>query len=443
MTADNDAPAATGASQEVSGENSTPDNTGWAASDKNIVWIGRILAQLRLPLTEVIAALRVATKGADDPQGEFKCGLDAWRLASPDVELDQTPSVIEALGESVKQTVMPEAVDVTTLAGRPPRPYIIEGLWPLRSVLAIVAEEGFGKTVLAEQLCRQAVRGDRVLDFFDLGEAAPKRVLFIDTEMEEEDALDRDADARNRGLEVKPGQLFWYSAGGLDLDDERDLEVVSRELRRVQPHLLWIDSGINAVSEPEEGVPVQQFFNNVSRLMRQFDLLGVGLTLHARKRAQGSTKRRFDDLFGSREWKGRLNTALYMEGTRITAWKNRGGRLGSIWRQEPGKRPYAVLNTPGLSDATAVPFTVSLPEEGAGPEADAREALEAKVREVLAQRPDELTKTALAATVGGRKADALVAIDHLQSNGAVVPNAPKAKLRLAERSGSKWSTAIQ
>jgi hypothetical protein len=329
------------------------------------------------------------------------------------------------------------AIDVTTLAVRPARPYIVEGLWQLHSVLGIAAEEGEGKTLLGEQFCRQALRGERVFDFFDLGQTPPQRILYIDTEMEEDDAKDRDDDARHRGLSVRPDQFYWYSPGGLTLDE--DLVPIEGELERVRPDLVWIDSAINAVSNAEEGLPVKKFFNNLSYLMRSFQLLGIGLTFHPRKRAQGSNERRFDDLFGSREWKGRPNTVLWVEGSRITAWKNRGGRLNKLLKTEPGKRPYATLNRPGLSDEAAVPFTITLPQETSG---ESEGAIEAKVREVLAERPDELTKTALAEAVGGRKQDALAVVNRLIRDRAIVPNTPRAKLRLAEKPPGAvgWST---
>jgi hypothetical protein len=192
--------------------------------------------------------------------------------------------------------------------------------------------------------------------------------------------------------------------------------------------LVWFDSAINAVSDAEEGVVVKTFFNNLSRLMREHDLLGIGLTLHTRKRAQGAHERRFDDLFGSREWKGRLNTLAYIEGTRIVSWKNRGGRLARRFKSEPGKRPYAILNRPGLQDVTAIPFNVTAPDDMVAAN-DAE--IVARVREILTAQPDVLTKSALALAAGGRKAAVLKVIEQLQLHGEVVPDQLKAKLRMA------------
>jgi hypothetical protein len=202
--------------------------------------------------------------------------------------------------------------------------------------------------------------------------------------MEEDDAKERDDDMNRRGLTVPAGKLFWWSPGGLALDNEFDFAYLQAEVASVRPDVVWIDSGINAVSEAEEGTKVKQFFNHLSQLMREFDLLGIGLTLHTRKRAQAQRGgRQFDDLFGSREWKGRLNTMLYMEGQTITAWKNRGGRMNKMFKREPGKRPWAVLQRPGLTDDTCMPFVIALPEEGAQ---ENSADLENKVVEVFARR---------------------------------------------------------
>ncbi len=326
------------------------------------------------------------------------------------------------------QESAPHAIDVTTLSNRPPRAQIIEGIWPVKSILGIAGEEGDGKTLLAEQILRQLLRGEQPLGFFDAGEAVPKRVLFVDTEMEEDDAAERNADMETRGLEVKAGQLYWYCAGGLALDNPQDVALVDQEIVRVGADLVWIDSGINSVSEAEDGTPVKKFFNNLSRMMRERDLVGVGLTLHTRKRGQGVTGRQFDDLFGSREWKGRLNTLIYIEGDLATSWKNRGGRLGRMWGSQPGRRPMAVLNRPGLSDDSVVPFNLTVPEDWG---AVKTENTEATVREILGAEPDTYTKTTLAEKVGARKQDAMAIITRLQAEGIVVPTERGAKLRLA------------
>lgn len=184
------------------------------------------------------------------------------------------------------------------------------------------------------------------------------------------------------------------------------------------------------MSLPEEGDAVKALFNNLSRLMRRYDVKGVGLSLHTRKRQQGASGRAFDDLFGSREWKGRLNTVLYFEGTKIMSWKNRGGQLHNRFKREAGKRPWAVLNRPGLTEADVAPFTISFPEDHQ--QQDGAE-VEAKIFDILRGQPDHFTKSSLAAEAGGRKEDVLAVINRLQDQGVIGPKQTRgAKLKLLE-----------
>jgi hypothetical protein len=69
-----------------------------------------------------------------------------------DSDNDVAPSV-EPVSVSAVNTFedRAHAVDVTTLASRPARRHIVEDLWAEKSILAIAAEEGDGKTIWAEQ----------------------------------------------------------------------------------------------------------------------------------------------------------------------------------------------------------------------------------------------------------------------------------------------------
>jgi hypothetical protein len=130
------------------------------------------------------------------------------------------------------------AIDVTELVNRPPRPQIIDDIWPVKSIIALAAEEGDGKTLMADQILRQALRGERVLGFFDVGEAGPRRVLFVDTEMEEEDAVERNAEMVGRGLGIDEDQFYWFTPGGLMLDKEDDFKLLCDEVARVRPDVV-------------------------------------------------------------------------------------------------------------------------------------------------------------------------------------------------------------
>ena len=61
------------------------------------------------------------------------------------------------------------------------------------------------------------------------------------------------------------------------------------------------------------------------RLLKYEGVRTVVMLAQPRKRAQGEPNgRRFDDLFGSRVWKGRASVVLFLEHERITVWKQRG-----------------------------------------------------------------------------------------------------------------------
>lgn len=312
--------------------------------------------------------------------------------------------------------------DIAGTHERPSRDFIIEDVWPVKSVLAIVGEEGDGKTLLADQMLRQLVRREPILGAFEPGGRDIERVLFVDTEMEDEDAWERDAEMRQRGLALDLGRMFWWSPGGLDLSDPRDVELLMSEVRRRNVDLVWIDSGINAVADATDEVAVKHLFNNLKRLQRQCDLAGVGLSLHTRKTQEGRGGRRFDDLYGSREWKGRVNTALYIDKQTITAWKNRGGRLRKLWPLHRG-HPQATLERPGYEDDSCPPFRVSI--DGSRSEDS---GLEQEVREILLADPDTLTKDALAKKLGGNRQSCLKEIQRLLDAGLIGPNEPRKRL---------------
>src|SRR5438132_1028975 len=86
--------------------------------------------------------------------------------------------------------------------------------------------------------------------------------------------------------------------GGAD-EDRRWLE---DELAKSGAGLMWLDAGGSAVEDPKDDTSVRALFGWLHKLLGD-GLEATGLTLHPRKRAQGEYGRRFDDLFGSREWK--------------------------------------------------------------------------------------------------------------------------------------------
>jgi hypothetical protein len=246
--------------------------------------------------------------------------------------------------------------------------------------------------------------------------------------MEQTDGAARAGDFTARGLEVPSGTMFWLSNSEINLSDsDEDQAYLANEIRRIGATLLWIDTGNNAVSDPKDDIPVRAFFNYLSRLKREAGVVAVGLTLQPRKRAQGEYSRGFDDLFGSREWKGRLWKALYIDGEKITCWKDRGGHIRRRWPGRSGKYAAASLLRPGLEDPSVVPFRIEATEPPAPVDED---AVKAHALAIVQAEPEVYAKTSLAERLDVRRQDALRLVGQLISEGRIGPHKGRAKLRL-------------
>lgn len=325
----------------------------------------------------------------------------------------------------------PQPVDVTDRAVRPTSAgrFVVEGLWGEGHVIGIAGEEGEGKSLMADQILRQVLRGEPVLGFFELGELRPRRGLLVDTEMDDTENDVRARDAEARGLTVDPGTLFSVAVEGLRLDvSSDDQRWLAETVAGLGAEILWLDTGTNAVEDPKDDVAVRPFFDYLNRLKREAGVLAVGLTLQNRKREQGNYGRRFDDLFGSREWKGRLWKALYIEGSRIICWKDRGGHLRRLWpARQADKYPVATLERPGLGDDAAAPFVISAAE----PKPDVDEAtLREKAIALVTAKPDHYTRTSLADALGGKTQTTRAIVRRLVEDGHLGPNEDRAKLRV-------------
>jgi hypothetical protein len=356
-----------------------------------------------------------------------------------DGEREQDPRLVDGMTFALsggEPDQRPDAVDVAALtrwSEDEQQPMVLQHLIPWQSVIAITGEEGEGKTTLADQIVRQMARGDDALGMFEPGDMRASRTLFVDTEQEEAEVRRRVSEMNGRGLRVPEASLFWLWAGGLNLAASvEDRAYIEDQISYVGADFLWIDAGSNAVEDPKDDGCARAFFNYLSDLMRSHELKAQGLTLHPRKRAQGEYGRRFDDLFGSREFKGRTTKALYLDGGSVIAWKDRGGDLRKVWPNRAGGRyPKALLRRPGMEDETAVPFIVEPGEAEA--EIDA-EALERKALDLVEEQPEHYTKTTLAEALGGRRIDAIEVVGGLLRAGSLGPDAPRKKLTVQEGS---------
>jgi Bifunctional DNA primase/polymerase, N-terminal/AAA domain len=324
----------------------------------------------------------------------------------------------------------PHPIDVNELAVRrsSPQTFVVNDLITRGGVIELAGEEGEGKTMLAEQIVRQVIRGEDVAGFFEVSDGTIRRAVFLDTEMEETDGEARSRDFDARGLQVPDGTMFWLSYSEINLSDSaEDQTYLLEQLQTIGAEFLWIDTGGNAVSDPKDDVYVRAFFNYLSRLKREAGVAAVGLSLQPRKRAQGEYSRRFDDLFGSREWKGRPWKALYIDGGKVTCWKDRGGHIRRRWPARSGKYAAATLLRPGMKDPTSVPFQIEATEPEVPIDED---AVKAQALAIVSAEPDTYTKNALARKLGVRMAEAVRLVNELLAARAIGPDKERAKLSL-------------
>src|SRR5439155_19991932 len=102
--------------------------------------------------------------------------------------------------------------------------------------------------------------------------------------------------------------------------------------------------------------------------------------------------RRFDDIFGSRHWKGRTSKVLYIEANRIVCFKDRGRDVTPLWPSRAGSYPVATLGRPGLEDDTARPFIISADPPDTSID---HIAVEQKALALVTSQPDHFTKSSL------------------------------------------------
>jgi hypothetical protein len=323
-----------------------------------------------------------------------------------------------------------EVYDVADLAlvTEEVEPMVIGDLLRPRGVLGIVGEEGDGKTTFADQFGRQIARGQPAMGIWAPGELAPERILFVDTHQELPEIQAKAREMDHRGLVVPRDRMLWWDAGALDILAPADQGRLRTQVVRSSADFVWIDAASHLVADSKDDVQVRALFDYLSDLMRTQAVNGVGLTLFPRKKpCQGFSARGFDDLFGSREWKGRLSTLLYLDAGKIIAFKDRPGFVRRSWPKQ-GRYPTATLERPGLSDPDCVPFHIvaEIPED----EAIDRERVAETALELVGARPDHYTKTSLADALGVRREAALGVIGSLFKDGRIGPEKARAKLHL-------------
>jgi hypothetical protein len=235
--------------------------------------------------------------------------------------------------------------------------HVIQDLIPDGQLVTIVGEEGEGKSTLGWQIACEVSSGTLVAGHFQVPEpVAP--VLIVDVEQTEEDAVILRNDMATRGLDGS--NVYWLDANGRALDNPEDKKWLTHWVRALRPQLIILDTGTEAVTRPREDESVKPLFIALHGYMKNDGVRAVIMLAQPRKRSQEApSSRRFDDLFGSRVWKGRSSAVLYLERDRLTVWKQRGGYLKRRWGGTVGRvvrsdaEPTLILGPKSAAEAGA------------------------------------------------------------------------------------------
>jgi hypothetical protein len=149
-----------------------------------------------------------------------------------------------------------------------------------------------------------------------------------------------------------------------------------------------------------------------------FDRAVIGLAQPPKRAQGGEGGRKFDDLFGSRVWKGRSSVVLYLEQDRVTVWKQRGGYIRRRWGGAVGR----------IVRSDTGPTTILVPQTAAESEADRETA----ILNAVTTEPGKWSKSSLIEDklkVPGRaRSDWVETVDRLSTEGRIKPEGQFRKL---------------
>lgn len=261
-------------------------------------------------------------------------------------------------------------------------PAVVEDIFYEGQIVSFNAEEGTGKTSLAWEMAAQMVTGGPVFGGYAV-RGPVDRVLVVDFEQSREDAMLVRDEVRERGMNTDG--IFWLDANGRTFDNAGDRRWLRAEVQALRPSVVVLDTGTEAVSKASDDEVVKSLFIELREWMRTEGVRGCVILGQARKRSQEARgERKFDDLFGSRVWKGRASAAYWMENDTFTVWKQRGNRLKKRWSSTERYPKGRLVRTEGASLLLA-------PRSAADEQAERR----ARIRKVIGEEPEQWSMTSL------------------------------------------------
>jgi hypothetical protein len=202
-------------------------------------------------------------------------------------------------------------------------------------IVTVVGEEGEGKSTLAWQIACQLAAGQDIGGHFQVPEPVSP-ILIVDVEQSEEDAMILRDDMLVRGLKIDG--VHWLNGQGRMFDTVEDQKWLTERVRALRPQVLILDTGTESVTKPREDDSVKPLFIRLFRYLKADGVRTVVMLAQPRKRSQDApSSRKFDDLFGSRVWKGRSSAVLYLEQEWLTVWKQRGSYIRRRWGSTSGR----------------------------------------------------------------------------------------------------------
>lgn len=196
---------------------------------------------------------------------------------------------------------------------------IVEGLLYENDVVLIVAPPKMSKTVFAVQLACNISSGTAFLDILQTPQ--PQRVLYIATEMKDEELKDRFI-RTSAHVKAVPDNITLVCTKGTALKlntavGKAMMNQLMAEIKDKPPKVIFIDSVYKAFQGSlKDDFPVNEFLTEVDRIAKELDA-AVVLVHHLKKASRDQFNREFkandSDTFGSQFLIGAADHVIRLE----------------------------------------------------------------------------------------------------------------------------------